>query len=284
MKRELLIKLLLAGVITGLCFIASSAQGESNQVFDESIRRTMNGVDETRPYDPRSRPDFRRITELTEAGKAMLKPIEKDYVEYRQFLKTSKTGIAKIFPEAKCNRLILNAADNKCVAAAQMSGQGSFYSFRKKMNIADRWSDIYFADGNLSIVGSSNSLGFISNLGDLPIESLDKNSSEIADLQKYELPGTYSDLAAQRTQFANGVKNGEHFWASKVRVKLNATYGLRTAYWTDRRYGGEDIDLLVVMKVIRENEDGSVTIVWRELQRKSSPKLKDLKEDKKENR
>lgn len=237
------------------------------QIIREEERRAGRGGNDL--LFPVNRP--KRVSEsLTKEGKALLKPSESDSDRFRQFLKRSKTGIAKIFPDIGCNRLIINAADQKCILAAQMIGQGAYYSFRKKNNIDIRWFDIYFAKGEFSVIKAPGTLGFWKDLGDVPIESLEKDSSELALLQKYQLPKTFSEFLIEKSR----LEFESSPLTTKVNVKLNKTYGLRLAYWTNRYYGGEDIDILVVLRVINETEDGSLTFVWRELQRKGTPKLK----------
>ncbi|MBX7173432.1 MAG: hypothetical protein K1X72_20860 [Pyrinomonadaceae bacterium] len=237
------------------------------QIVREEERRAGRAGNDS--LFPVNRP--KRVGEsLTKEGRALLKPSENDYERFREFLKRSKTGIAKIFPDVGCNRLIIDAADQRCILAAQMIGQGAYYSFRKKNNDESRWFDIYFAKGEFSVIKAPGTIGFWKDLGDVPIESLEKDSSELALLQKYQLPKNISEFLIEKSRFE--AENSP--LTTKINVKLNETYGLRLAYWTNRYYGGEDIDILLVLRVINESEDGSVTFVWRELQRKGTPKLK----------
>lgn len=253
--------------------ILAFGQGESDRFFDESIRRQVQGDDNNRVYKPQPQP--KNVSpSLSKEGKALLTPAEKDYADYKQFLKKSKTGIAKIFPDIGCNRFLVDANDQRCVQAVQLFGQGAYYSFRKKNNNDAPWFDIYFADGKFSVIKSAETLGFWADLGDLPIETLEKTSPELVKLREYQLPQTEFDLKSEKSKFENVASNGNQFLTSKIKVKLNTTYGLRLSFWTSQYNGGEDTDLLIVLRVIRENEDGSVTFIWRELQRKETSKLK----------
>lgn len=244
----------------------------TNPAGAEIVRQEESGRGRNQDY-PR-RPQFKRIGEQSKEGKALLTPSEKDFAEYRQFLKLSKTAITKIFSAAECNRLVVNAADEKCLRASQMLGQGAYYSFRSKNNHDIFRFDIYFADGNFSNIASPQNFGFFVDLGDIPIESLDKNSPQLANLKNYHLPKTEDDLRRENVELKDGLKAGNDFLTAKIGVKFNKTYGLRLANWTDRYYGGEDKDLLIVLRVVRENEDGSIIFIWRELQRKGISKLK----------
>ena len=267
MTRKILKMSVLVIFANCLFYMAVFGQGESDAVFNSSIRRQREASD-NRPLFP-ARRIFTRINEPTKLGKAMLKPSAEDVAEYKEFLSKSKTGIAKIFSDANCSRFLVDVSDDKCIQAAQMIGQGAYYSFRLKNNLADYWSDLYFADGEFSIVNAPDSLGFFVDLGDIPIEILDKNSSEFVNLQKYQMPKTSTDLKAEKTKIITETEG----FTSKVKAKLNTTYGLRMAFWTDRYYGGEDFDVVIILRIVRENEDGSVTFIWRELQRKETSKL-----------
>ena len=273
MKNLVVKKTLLLILVNSFAVLITFGQGESDRFFDDSIRRQVQGDDNNKIYKPQPQPKNVSLS-LSKEGKALLTPAEKDYADYKQFLKKSKTGIAKIFPDIGCNRFLVDANDQRCAQAAQMFGQGAYYSFRKKNNNDAPWFDIYFADGKFSVIKSAETLGFWADLGDLPIESLEKTSPELVKLREYQLPQTESDLKSEKSKFENAASNGNQFLTAKVKIKSNTTYGLRLSFWKSQYNGGEDTDLLIGLRVIRENEDGSVTFIWRELGRKGTSKLK----------
>lgn len=235
----------------------------------------------SQPESLLSRPIFRRIAESTKIGKKLLKPEERDYAENREFLEKSNAKIAKFFPDFKCSKYLIDIGDKNCLQVFQMVGRGAYYSFRHKNNMDTSLADVGFKDGNFFVLEFFSPkyklLGFFIDLGDTAIETLDKNSARLANLKSYQLPKTNADLVSANAKLKDGIKLGNDILTAKVGLKLNTTYGLRLANWTDRYIGGEDKDLLIVLRPIRQNEDGSVIFIWRELQKRGTPKLKEAK-------
>lgn len=268
----------LVSVICLFCVYLTSvkAQGDSDAILGRRLES---------PIEPSRRPvifppsiGFRKIKESTKTGKNLLKPDEKDYAENKEFLDKSKTRIAKLFPDLKCSKYLIEIGNIPCLQVFQMVGQGAYYSFRYKSNMETAMSEIGFQRDEFSVLDFFSPkfklLGFFIDLGDFPIESLDKNSTQLANLKNYHLPKTNAEIISEKAKLKEGVKLGNDTLISTTKVKLNNTYGLRLVNWTDGYYGGEDNDLLVVLRVVRVNEDGSIIFIWRELQKKGSPKLK----------
>lgn len=260
-----------------VCFISNiKAQGDSDAI----LGRRMDSPVEPSRNPPNFPPTigFRKIKESTKTGKNLLKPDEKDYEENRAFLDRSKTGIAKVFPDLKCSKYLIEIGNVPCLQVFHMVGQGAYYSFKYKSNMETAMSEIGFQKGELFVVDffsyKYKSIGFFIDLGDTPIESLEKNSPQLKILKDYHLPKTEAELLREKARIKEGINLGGQTVFPKTKVKLNNTYGLRLANWTDRYYGGEDNDLVVVLRVVRENEDGSIIFIWRELQKKGTPKLK----------
>lgn len=263
-------------ILFGGVLIYGQEMPVTNAAGAEIIRDEERGLNKTGNSftlsNERSR--ISRISDsVSKEGKILLTPAKEDYAKYEDFLKQSKTGIAKIFSDIECNKFLVNVNDQACFQAAQMAGQGAYYSFRKKNNNDSTSFDIYFLGGDFSIVNSTDSLGVWINLGETPIESTDTNSAQIVNLKNYQLPKTVADLLNEKNKLRDGLRSGNGVLAFKVKAKLNTTYGLRLVYWKDEYFGGDNMDALIVLRVIRENEDGSVTFVWRELQRKGVSKL-----------
>lgn len=259
-----------------LCLFSAKAQGDSDAILSRRIDS---------PIEPSRRPvsfppsiGFRKIKESTKTGKNLLKPDEKDYAENKEFLDKSKTRIAKLFPDLKCSKYLIEIGNVPCLQVFQMVGQGAYYSFRYKSNMETAMSEIGFQKGEFFVLDFFSPkfklLGFFTDLGDFPIESLDKNSTQLANLKNYHLPKTNAELISEKAKLTEGVRLGNDTLNSKTKVKLNNTYGLRLVNWTDGYYGGEDNDLLIALRVVRANEDGSLVFIWREIQRKGSPKLR----------
>lgn len=81
------------------------------------------------------------------------------------------------------------------------------------------------------------------------------------------------------------MRAGKYFYVKSVPIKSDQTYVLRSiAYkakvWQQRGAFKVDIldgdkrdDVLTAFRVVGVNEDGSVNLLWREIERKPAPKL-----------
>lgn len=281
MKKLILLIIILFG---NLIFVSGQSNPENDSAMAEAqrIEAERNRKDYYRKVgrteNERHKPDSRLLrlkNKLTKSEKEKIKPSQEDFIRYKQFLKKSKTGLVKIFPDFNCPDLIINADNENCLQAVQIKGNASYYSFRQKTHTKDIWSDVHFADNRLDAGFAKNSLGIFTDLGELSLESLDKNSPELKRLNDYRLPESHREMDFQKKELESG-KLEEKGFSSKATVKLDTTFGLRLInYWRFRRYyGNENADILIVFRVVRKDTDGTITLLWKELQRKDTPEIK----------
>lgn len=100
------------------------------------------------------------------------------------------------------------------------------------------------------------------------------------------------EISATAKKLADGVDVSGYHYASVSPVKENMTYAFRViayrgelftrlygAFYYNILDGDKRVDMTAVFRVVRKSKDGSLTLLWKELQRKDSPKIRISKED-----
>jgi hypothetical protein len=108
-------------------------------------------------------------------------------------------------------------------------------------------------------------------LGDVPLESVNLETYGVTALTEIVPPDSYSEilLARRRTNRSapglEGLRYGQF-----LPVAVNMTYVMRST-------SNERADLIIGFRVIRKDENGSVTLIWRELKVYPKPSWKKKK-------
>ncbi len=104
-------------------------------------------------------------------------------------------------------------------------------------------------------------------------------------MQNYSAQTDGAEAQKQFIQMSRGIKSGKFFYRKTFPVAENTAYALRVVafrgsiYRTFRGYrynllqGDKRIDMTVVFRVVGRHEDGSVTLLWKELDRRDAPKF-----------
>jgi hypothetical protein len=212
-----------------------------------------------------------------------LRPSPEDIAKYAEFLKKPRTGIFRLMNDVGCDsNVYVIKVDDNCKNAIPGS---SFYSFREKEYTSAYLADIRFKD-NLLITDGVLSQNILVRLGDIPLENLSMESQGMKYLVDF-VPETLNTAATrQYIEIVRGVRTGKYEYRKVLPASENMTYGLRViAYrgsfyrsfrgWIFDLISGDDrFDLILGFRVVRKESDGSVTLLWKELERKKSPKLK----------
>jgi hypothetical protein len=145
-------------------------------------------------------------------------------------------------------------------------------------------------DTNVFSGRSKRALGILGKLGDVPLASVSLTTPGLDFLTRLSSPQKYTELFELSEKSSKGFVEGNFTYASVAEVKPDTTYVLRSIIYakdgyevgpnepyyrlrpSTLGYGGSDI--LVAFRVLRQHQDGSVTIVWKRLQKFSKPKIK----------
>lgn len=205
--------------------------------------------------------------------------------KYSAFLSRANGGIFRLLADAGCavNDRVISAKE-ECIKYS-MPGAGNSYSFRTENYRISRLADISLKQGKLGITGVFMH-GMMTKIGDVPLESVTLVSAGVDYLVGFK-PSTNADEVAETDE---RLKKGEQHnglqFAKEFDVDVNSTYVLRAIAYRGkvvRSLGGVSYneldfdkrkDVIVAFRVVEKGDDGSVTIIWKQLAETDSPKLK----------
>ncbi len=220
------------------------------------------------------------------AKKSELKIVEPDAelkARYSTFLKNKKAGLIKLIKDRGCADVadVVNAT--KECAIYSMPGAGSSYSFRIKNYRVKNLGDINYTGKSFEALGVLLH-GVMVNLGDVPIESVNANNSGYKYIKNFKPADDFKKAAEYAKKLQKGMKQGNLMYASVLPAKTDSTYILRSIAYKGEAlrtvagitYNELDFDkrkdVTIAFRVVQQNSD-SITILWKELDNKKSPKL-----------
>ncbi|MBK8810058.1 MAG: hypothetical protein IPN69_04925 [Acidobacteria bacterium] len=222
-------------------------------------------------------------TKPTREQKKRLQPDPRDVAKFAELLDQPRTGIVRLLPDLGCyDNMNILKADEVCRNAIPES---SFYSFREREHTLEVLSDIRLKNGHLVSDGILTQ-GMMTNLGDVALDRVSLESDGFDYLRDFAPYPAAVAAKDQYMQLINGVVAGKHEYRKVAKAIENTTYAMRIiAYrgnvirsfrgWRfDLLEGDKRIDMTLAFRIVRKDSDGSVTIVWKELERRESPRIK----------
>ena len=212
-----------------------------------------------------------------------------DLEAYSGVLKQEHTGVFKLFPDLGCiSRQVVKVSD-ECEKFVPLS---SHFTFRTNNYGDDIYHDIRFRDGRLSS-NSFFSQGVITTIGDEAVDAVGLAHPALKFLTAL-VPDTDPKAAATHARsFQAGIDSENFRYADSVEARENVTYAMRMIAYrlenTLKPMSAETttnemmflslpfdkrLDVIVVFRILRRDESGGLTIVWKELTRDGASKIK----------
>jgi hypothetical protein len=262
-----------------------AARRESARLMEELSRAAERG--RRQPNEPPNDKFFDK--KLTEAQKKLLAPSAEDEAAYREFLRQQHTGLIRLLPRGKYE-LSTTVAANNADLVLPIRGGGAFYSFAEKKHSYGPWSEITLQEGRLMAGFLHQSLGVMTMLGDVPLGSLTMTTPGVAYLAQFVPPTQPTAARDQCNRNFQGFTDGNHLYNANLPAVVNQTYVLRSinykkegrmlvaqgggATYIPHPYEYSGADELIVFRILRAGEDGSITILWKRLQKFSPPRIR----------
>jgi hypothetical protein len=218
-----------------------------------------------------------------------------DRARHSEFLKADKTGLFKLFPDYDCVTKNVVRTDGNCTNFVMAS---SSFSFRTGAYVHPYYHDFGFNHGEI-FSDAFFSQGIITSLGDVPIEAVTPDSNGLKFIVGFQPASDPGEARSAAARFKAGIDSGGFRYTSRITPSENTTYALRSIAYnianslppvTETTSMGElrfhtlsldkRADVIVVFRIVRKGGDGSLTIVWKELDRKEAPKIKFSKREK----
>lgn len=266
----------------------------TNEESRREMQRTLPTFPSSRetiiiPSNPAARPDGERDGDYATADESEVDSeeyqakygISRDYrKKYQSFLNLSDTGIIRIFPNKNCggtSKIVTVAELERCSDVPPENDGGSIWSFRcRKDHLGDcrrkQNVDLKFKDG-MFFTGNGVVQGIMADLGDIDPAEIRSTDGAVKFIDAYNPKQSLPKIAAQDLILASGIKGyGNYVYTNSAAAKLNSTYILRAVLYRYHEPGQlsvplRGVDVRVVFKVVAREPDGSIIIIWKELDR-----------------
>ena len=186
---------------------------------------------------------------------AYLQPAEEDKKLHAEFLQQPNTGFIYLLPREIYDH-----------TGSSVRGGGAYYSFARRAHEYGSGSDLELQQGYLSVGFAGANYGYLVKLGDIPMETVSAKN-EAAQFLVMHQPPTEEPKARLEQQRANeGVTVGGYLYQRRFLARANTTYLVRSVNY-------EFSDVLVAFRIVRVDNDDSLTILWKLLEKYPTPRL-----------
>ncbi len=184
----------------------------------------------------------------------LLAPSAEDRARFAEFLSQRDTGIARLMPREKYrDKLTIREG-------------GAYYSFTRQSNSYDGDPQIGLEQGILSTGFMGADFGFLTSLGDAPLEQVGLASQAVAYLAEFVAPAPEPSAREQQRRTGAGFIEAGHPYRRSLPAVIDHTYVVRSISY-DR------FDVLVAFRVVRKDTDGSLILLWKKLKEFPTPIL-----------
>ncbi|HEX8151185.1 MAG TPA: hypothetical protein VF591_28640 [Pyrinomonadaceae bacterium] len=184
----------------------------------------------------------------------LLAPSDEDRKAHAEFLARPDTGLVRLLPREKW--------DNKL----SMRGGGAYYSFTLRTNEYGHSTDIGLEQGQFQVGFGGADFGFMTELGDVPLEAVSTQAEAVRFMAGFEAPSAEAEARRAGRQFYPAHREGEWSYTRRLLAAPGRTYAVRSIV-----YGESDV--LVAFRVVRKDDDGSVVLLWKLLEKYRTPSL-----------
>ena len=251
---------------------------EKFQSFEYGWRRRRRS---TMAFRTRIEPIYRKPSKKDLKA---LSPDERDMKKYAGFLKQRNTGIFRLVPDIGCSESTKVLDVSPDCSQHKIPGAGSSYSFRVRNYRISRLGDMTYIRNSLVSKGSLVGAIFV-GLGDVPLEKVSLKSPGLLLITRFTPSNNSSEAFKTAHIFAQDVKQNGFIYGRVVYAAENMTFVLRSTAYRGKQlkalagvtYNELDFDkrrdIIVAFRIVRKDKNESITILWKELRNKKSPKL-----------
>jgi hypothetical protein len=186
--------------------------------------------------------------------KVFLAPSAQDLAAFEEFLRQPDTGMIRIMPSEKYDRNLFTR------------GGGAFYSFNRLTHDYTYGADILLTQGTLRAGLAGANFGFLVLLGDVPIEAVTVEHPGVRFLDTFKAPSAEPEAREQYRRAGTGFEAEGFAYRSSLPATVNRTYVVRSVNY-------DLSDLLIALRVTRQDSDGSLILAWKILERFPVPQL-----------
>jgi hypothetical protein len=194
------------------------------------------------------------IEKLKSKEQEFLAPASEDQVAFAAFLRQPDTGLLRLLPREKYDGKLLT------------SGGGAYYSFTRLAHEYGLGSDINLEQNRLKVGFVGADFGFLTRLGDVSIETVSLQHPGVQYLAAFNAPSKDAEAREEYRRGHPGFDVGGFTYANHLPALANSAYALRSISYRNS-------DVLVVFRVVRQDSDGSLVLLWKILKRFPVPQF-----------
>lgn len=199
--------------------------------------------------------------ELNALEKIFLAPSEEDLKSHAAFLRNPDTGLIRLLP-----RETYDDNANKDRERIVTRGGGAYYSFIRLTHEYGYGSDIELSGDYLSTGFAGLNYGLMTNLGDVPLESVSLATPAASIFAAYNPPSEEPKIRIEQRRFQMGADLQGSSVGRRLPLTLNSTYLVRS-------FNYRESDVIVAFRVVRIDTDKSAIILWKLLKKNPAPQV-----------
>lgn len=192
--------------------------------------------------------------QIREREAQFLQPAREDSERFAAFLAQPDTGLVRLLPRGRYDGVLT------------MRGGGAYYSFVRRTHEYGFGSDLSLEQNHFGVGFAGADFGMIGSLGDVPLAAVALDTPGVRCLADLTPPTIEAEARSLYRRVAAGLQIENFRYESRSPVRADATYILRSINYRES-------DVLIAFRVVRTDEDGSVTLLWRMLWRYATPEL-----------
>lgn len=185
--------------------------------------------------------------------KAYLDVSPTDYKDYPDYVGQKDRGVIRLLPR--------DQFDGKL----SVRGGGAYYSFNSLTHDYGYGSDIEFTTYNskpeISVGFAGCDFGYILDLGNADLSDINEFTSGMKYLWNFMPAKLEPEIRPQQRESHNLKKDG-YTYENRKEITVGNTYAIRSINFGDPAYGS---DILVAVKILRLDKDGSAILAWKKL-------------------
>ena len=189
----------------------------------------------------------------------LLAPSGEDKAAFAEFLKQEDTGLIRLLPREQYDE-----TPNKMTLTVR--GGAAYYSFARLTHVYGYGSDIELQQGYLSVGFAGADYGIILRSGAASLDEVSLEHPSAFFLTAYKAANNEPQARVEQRRFGNGDTIDGIKYGNRVKAEVGMTYVLRSINY-------HESDVLVALKVVRQDTDGSLIIAWKLLKKFPKPEL-----------
>ncbi|HKQ72600.1 MAG TPA: hypothetical protein VJ810_02655 [Blastocatellia bacterium] len=241
-------------LLATICVSPGAAQTVDRAKLLEEIIALQEQIKNT--TDPEQKATLQEQLERKE--ELYLAPSAEDLSAHAEFLLRPDTGLLRLLPRESFD------LNNQKLS---LRGGGCFFSFTRMTHEYGFGSDLTLELGRFAVGFAGTHFGFLVSLGDATLETLTVDHPGLRYLAAFAPPTNEPGAREQQQRARQGFTENDFLYIDHITATVGSTFAVRSVYQ-------ERSDVLVAFRVLRQDTDGSLILLWKRLKWFATPQLR----------